>query len=272
MNVKKEQEEVKIPSKEELLGEVEQEVVEEKEEEIPEHSEIEDKAISMGWNPEGVEGKPNLDAEEFVGRQKLYEDIRNLKKQNKRLSGDIDNINKYQDRIKTDERKLVLEELREEKIQALKDEDYDKVADVDDKLANERASQAAEAKDTPDNSPEFEDWIDNNKWYSNDLDLKVEADYLGEKFWKANPEKTLEEVFEYVGQTVRKINPDKFDNSNRKKPSAVEGSGNRSPRTPKTPKYRASDLSSEEQSIMRTMVRTIKGMTEESYLKEYHES
>ena len=267
-------EEVVVPTKEELLGEVtEAEELEGTPDEL-EHdpSEIEQKAMDMGWNPDGVEGKENLSPEEFVGRQKLYDDIRSLKKQNKRQASDIENITKYQDRIKSDERKNVLEELRQEKIQALKDEDYNKVADVDDKIADERSSQAADVKDTPDESTEFKEWLPDNKWYNSDVDLKVEADYLGEKFWKANPEKTLEEVFEYVGKTVRKMNPDKFDNDNRNKPNAVEASGNRPQKRSSKPKYKASDMSSEEQGIMRTIIRTTKGMTEESYLKEYLES
>ena len=271
---------VKIPSKEELLGEVETEEVNEtpeetpeEKEETPEYSDVEKKAMEMGWNPEGVEGKENLNAEEFVGRQKLYDDIRTLKKQNKRLSGDIENINKYQDTIREDERKVVMQELRDRKIQALKDEDYDKVADLDDQIADERGKESQTAATTDGPTPEFKEWVSDNGWYETDIDLKVEADHIGEKYWKANPEKTLEEVFEYVGKTVRKLNPDTFDNGNRNKPSAVEASGNRPARKKETaPKYKVSDLDAESQSIMRTIIRTTKGMTEERYLKEYFES
>ena len=268
-----EKEEVVIPTKEELLGQKDEEVVDE----IADEEEVDpilEQAISMGYNPEGVPGKRNLTPEEFVDRQKLYDDIRNLKKQNKRLNGDIENINKYQDRIRQDERKQVLDELRQNKIKALRDEDYDKVADIDDRIAEERTNQAKEEKNAPVTSPEFDDWVESNTWYNNDIDLKVEADQLGEKYWKANPEKTLDEVFAYVGTTVRKLNPDKFPSSTRRGPAAVEGSGT----TPKVPKkqtaskYKASALSQEEQSIMRTIVRTTKGMTEEKYLKEYFES
>lgn len=38
------------------------------EESTPEYSEIELEAIEHGWNPEGVEGKRNLSAEEFLDR------------------------------------------------------------------------------------------------------------------------------------------------------------------------------------------------------------
>ena len=84
----------------------------------------------------------------------------------------------------------------------------------------------------------------------------------------------MDEVFTYVGTTVRKLNPDKFTSGTRRGPAAVEGSGT-TPKVPKKPiaqKYKASALSPEEQSIMRTIVRTTKGMTEERYLKEYFES
>ena len=272
------EERVRIPTKEELLGEVEtkedEEVVDEEQEEGG-HEEVDpilEKAISMGYNPEGVEGKRNLSPEEFVDRQKLYDDIRNLKKQNKKLAGDVNNLTKYQDRIREDERKQVMEELRRDKIQALKDEDYDKVADIDDKIADERSKSAAtESNENSENSPEFDSWVEDNQWYNKDVDLKVEADMLGEKYWRANPEKDIEEVFEYVGKTIRKLNPDKFENEGRRKPSAVEGGGRRPAKKPKEDKntLKASDLSPEEQSIMRTIVRTTKGMTEEKYLEEY---
>lgn len=261
-------EEVVIPTKEELLG-ANEEVVGEEDAVDP----FLEQAIAMGYNPDGVEGKRNLSPEEFVDRQKLYDDIRNLKKQNKHLKGDIDNITKYQDRIKEKAREEALAEYRREKVQALRDEDYDKVADIDDKIADERARQAKEQKEAPPTSPEFDVWVEDNKWYNDDIDLRVEADQLGEKFWKANPEKSLEDVFEYVGRTVRKLNPDKFDNGKRNSPPAVEGAGTTPKVVKKTSsKYKASDLSQEEQSIMRTIVRTTKGMTEEKYLKEYFES
>ena len=40
--------------------------VEEPIEATPEYTEIEQEAMGFGWNPEGVEGKKNLTAEEFV--------------------------------------------------------------------------------------------------------------------------------------------------------------------------------------------------------------
>lgn len=282
-----EQEEVTIPSKEELLGVVEEtaEAIEEAVEEVdasPEaddYSEVEQEAMALGWNPEGVEGKRNLSAEEFVDRQKLYDDIRALKKQNKRLSGDVENITKYQERrekqVREDERNKLLETLKTQKVQALQEEDYHKVAEIDDQIADERGKAAQEAKEEEaqvrETSPEFDSWVEGNSWYNQDIDLKVEADMLGEKYWRENPEKNLEDVFEYVGKTIRKLNPDKFENQRRKAPSAVESSENRAPRAKSKAKYKASDLPQEEQAIMRTVIRATKGMTEERYLKEYFE-
>lgn len=101
-------EEVVIPSKEELLGikSEDEDLVDIVPDEDPsEYSEIELNAIEKGWNPEGVEGKKNLSAEEFLDRQSLYDDLHSLKRQNKRLATDIENINKYQKSIREDERK-----------------------------------------------------------------------------------------------------------------------------------------------------------------------
>lgn len=72
-------------------GEEEQEV----EQEEQQYSDIEVKAIEMGWNPEGVEGKRNLSAEEFVDRKELYDSIHSLKKQNKRLEEGYEALRKH---------------------------------------------------------------------------------------------------------------------------------------------------------------------------------
>jgi len=51
----------------------------------PEFSEVEQDAMSKGWSPDGVEGKPNLSAEEFVARQPLYDKLHKTDRAMKRV-------------------------------------------------------------------------------------------------------------------------------------------------------------------------------------------
>ncbi len=258
-------EEVKIPSKEELL-EVEEEISTEEGSETDEYSDIEKQAMEMGWSPDGVEGKRNLSAEEFIDRKPLYDDLHTTKKQIKRLQSDIDNITKYQDRIREDERKKVIEELKASKKQALADEDYDKVVEIDEEIASKR-EEAKKEKDTPKNNA-FDQWVSDNKWYHDDSDMRIVADGLGQSYFQQHPEQDLSDVYDYVSKRMREIYPDKFGNTNRSKPASVEGAQRTAIKRNAKSKYSAKDLPEEERQIMRTILRTSK-MTEEDYLKEY---
>lgn len=267
--IKEEEQEVVIPSREELLGVVSGEVDEDtgSDEGDSNYSELEQSAIDKGWNPEGVEGKRNLNAEEFLDRQSLYDDIHSLKRQNKRLLSDIENINKYQSTIREDERKRVLEALKFQKKEALDMGDHGKVIEIDEQIAEERdksKSEQAEAKTNED----FNEWVVDNAWYTEDNELREEADVYGETYWRRNPTKSRNEVYSAVTNYIKRSYKDKFENSNRGKPSPVEP-GTSSPRRQKAKsKVSSADLPADQRSIMKTILRTT-GMTEEQYLKDY---
>ena len=76
-----------------------------------EYTEAELEAIEHGWNPDGAEGKRNLSAEEFMDRQPLYDDIRSLKKQTRKLQDGIEAMKQMQDGIRHRERQQVIAEL-----------------------------------------------------------------------------------------------------------------------------------------------------------------
>jgi len=255
-----EEDEVVIPSKEELLGSTDEV------EEI-EYSEIEQSAIEKGWNPEGVEGKKNLSAEEFLDRQSLYDDLHSLKRQNKRLQSDIENIAKYQKDIREDERRKVIEELKFQKKEALDVGDHDKVIEIDEQLADARETAKREDAEAQTNE-DFDVWVVENAWYNDDSDLRDEADVYGEAYWRRNPTKSRSEVYDAVSKHIKRAYGEKFENPKRAKPSAVEPASG-TPRKPRVKsKYNASDLPADQRSIMKTILRTT-DMTEEQYLKEY---
>lgn len=262
-------EEVKIPTKEELLetidGAEKTESVESAEEVI-DYSEAEQEAISKGWKPEGVEGKRNLSAEEFLDREKFYNDIHNLQRQNKKLQQDLDNLAKFQKKVREDERKRVISELTAKKRQAMEDSDFDKVAEIDTKIFEEMSAKEEEPVVQSNTTEAFSEWVSENRWYNTDSDMREYADTIGVGYANRNPNKTPEEVFEYVTKEVKKHFTEKFGE---KPPSNNKvASTTRTTAKPKGAGITAKELSEEERQIMRTIIRS-GALTEEEYLKEY---
>jgi len=227
-------------------------------------SDIEQEAVTHGWNPEGVEGKANLSAEEFMGRQPLYDDIRSLKKSNRKLQDGIEAVKQMQEGIRQREREKTVAELKQQKRQALEEENYDAVINIDDQIA------AAAVADAPVNNVAFETWVDSNEWYHQDQDMKQYADMIGAGYYQQNPTKDMGSVYEYVEKEVKQRYPDKFDNANRNTPSPVEGAGNGRRGRSAASSHNARDLPEQDRQIMRTIVRS-GAMTEAEYLKEYFE-
>jgi len=223
-------------------------------------SEIEQEAISHGWNPEGVEGKKNLSAEEFMDRQGLYDDIRGLKKQNRKLLDGMEAMKEFQNTIRVKERERVLNELKAAKKVALENENYDAVVQIDDRIAETKAQE------NPPTNTAFEKWIDDNDWYHQDTDMKQYADMIGTGYFQQNPNKSMDDVYLYVSDEVKKRFPDKFGNPKREQPNPVEGASKGRVKTSK--KYSARDLPEHDREIMKTIVRS-GAMTEAAYLKEY---
>lgn len=259
-------EEVVIPTKEELLTPEPEEVVEE----VVEFSEAEQEAISKGWKPEGVEGKKNLTAEEFLDREKFYKSIHNLERQNKKLQQDLDNLAKFQNKVREDERKRVIAELTAQKKQALEDSDFSKVIDIDNQLMEQlTTTEKAESAVQPtqvDVNETFSRWVNDNKWYQTDPELREYADTVGVGYANTHPDMAPEQVYEYVSREVKSRFAEKFGGT--PTPSNKVSTSSRGGNRPKGGTISAKDLSDEERQIMRTVIRS-GALTEEEYLKEY---
>lgn len=260
-----------LPNKEELLtlidGEAEESTLavdtEGEEGESEEYSEIELEAMQHGWKPEGVEGKRNLSAEEFMDRQKLYDDLRVVKKQNKRLQESFEALQKHQEHLLKMEREKVLKELKQQKREALENEEYDKVVEIDDQIMEASKEEEVAA---PQPNVVFEEWVERNSWYNDDPEMREYADTIGKGWYINNPTKTPEEVYAYVEKQTKKHFRDKFEKSS-KEGSPVEGAAKGRKKSTST-KYSERDLPEEAREIMRTLIRA-GATTKEKYLKEY---
>lgn len=236
--------------------------------EQPEYTEVEVEAMEHGWNPEGVEGKRTLTAEEFMDRQPLYDDIRSLKKQLRKTQDGIEAMKKMQDGIRQRAAEEAIAKLKADKRTALEDGDFDAVMDIDDKIAAEKAAKDAE----PQTNEAFEEWVDNNDWYHQNEEMREYADMIGTGYVAQKGDKTPPaQVFAYVEQEVKRRFADKFENPRRKAPqlaeSAAAGRGSGGTRSSGA-KHKAAELPETDRQIMRTIVRS-GAMTEAEYLKEY---
>lgn len=250
-----------MSEKQEQQLELDLEVDQEVQEETPDFSDVELEAMEQGWNPEGVEGKKNLTAEEFLDRKPLYDKIHATEKRMKQILEGMEALKQHNATIAERERAKVIAELKAAKKIALENENYDAVVEIDDKIAEETAR-----KNEPVSNDAFIEWVSENDWYNQDPEMKDYADMIGTGYAGKYPNKQATDVYQYVSQEVKKRFPEKFGNVNRTRPNPVEGAGKG--RTGTSKKYSAKDLPETDRQIMRTIVRS--GiMSEQDYLKQY---
>lgn len=240
-----------------------EEQLEQEQEKTPEYTEIEVEAMEHGWNPEGVEGRRNLTAEEFMDRKPLYDELKSMRKTVKRVRDDFETLKEYHSKQEEKVRERVIAELKAQKATALENDDFEAVVEIDDRLAEAKASKV----ETKTSNVIFEEWVEDNSWYNQDAEMREYADTIGNGYAARNPGKSLDDVYEYVSKTVKKTFPEKFENPKRKQPDMVEGVSKS--RGTKTAKYSVKDLPEDDYKIMKTLLRTGVFDSEEEYLKEY---
>lgn len=234
------------------------------EETPPEYSETELEAIEQGWNPEGVEGKRNLSAEEFLDRKPLYDDLRKTKRSLRKQQEQIEALKKHVEIADERARERALRELDAQKREALEDQNYDAVMAIDKQIRE--TENAPLATDTPAN-PAFDRWREDNDWYDESPEMKDYADMVGNHYAARHPGEDPAKVFEYVTNEVKTRFADKFQNTRRQQPNPVEGAvRGRAPVSKQ--RHSERDLPDEHRQIMNTLV---KGgtMSKEEYLKSY---
>jgi hypothetical protein len=241
---------------------------------------IEDRAREQGWRPkEEFSGDVSkwVSAETFVAKGELIEKIESLGKKLKDSEKTMNMLKEHYSKVKDTEFKNAVAFLKAQKKEAYEQGDVDKIIELDDKIAEFRDTQKrqkeVEASETqPDVHPDFAAWVSDNSWYDKDSEMRGDADAIGASYKKNNPSKTAAEVLEHVTNRVKKLYPEKFQNQNRNRPSAVEGSGTRSGSSRDN-----FSLTDEETKVMQTFIRngiigTNGVMTKEDYIKQVKET
>ncbi len=240
------------------------------EDKAPEYTPIQLKAMEQGWKPkEEFEGDEAefIDAPEFVRRGELFEKIEHQSREMKNMRQALEALKQHNSKIehsayeralkalKDQRRKAILEGEAEQAL-ALEDQ-IDDVTKERERIAREAAKPAVQEVD-----PAFLRWVDQNKWYTNDLAMQAVADRVGLEAASRNLPQA--EVLRKVEEAVREAFPHKFTNPKRERPSAVEAStrGGKSVAT-----STAMQLDEDERRIMRKIVST-GALTEKQYLDQ----
>ena len=225
--------------------------------------EIETQAREMGWKPkEEYEGDPDrwVSAEIYVARAPLYEELERRGKETKRLRQDIEVLKQSYAKMEEAAYKRALTALKEQRKEAILNNEMDRVVEIDDQIEELKEVKPTQPQpNVADIQEKVNVWMTENKWYTEDQDLREYADGVGLSLGKKGL--PPEEVLEQVAQKVKKMFPEKFQ----KKPTAPKVEMTPSGGKPK-PADRV-ELTEDEKKSMRTFVR--QGlMTEEQYIEQ----
>ena len=237
-------------------------------------SDVEKRAIEMGWRPKTEfqgEEEDFVDAKEFVSRRPLFDKIERQSHEIKEVRKALKALTEHHQKVKEAEFKEAVEFLKSEKKKALEEGDADRLIEIDDQIAEAKAKEIVATREqetkaqTP--HPEFVKWVQENPWYVSDGELRVTADQIGTAYAAANPDSAPMEVLKYVKNRLKKLYPEKMGtiNPNRERPSSVEGSSNAPTRDTKARDN--FELTEDEKRVMNTFVR--QGiLTKEQYIAD----
>lgn len=277
----------------------------------------EKKARTLHWAPlEEWRGDPEdwVPAKEFVQRQKLYDRIDSLKdaikSQKREFEADFQVVSKAVTEMNAQAYKKALSELKTQRALAVEDRNVEAVEALDEEIQTtsdnlkvaEKASKEAPKRQTIEESADYKDWKQSNKWFDENSEMRDDAIAIGVGFAAKNPNKTEKEVYAYTTERIQKMYPENFKKAKsnteneeegeeivettprRKQVANVEGASG--PRQRETSgkagrKTTVADLDEQQRAVMKTLIKRNvfkdaaaknKRTQEEEYLAQYQEN
>ena len=201
-------------------------------------SEVDEETLAeakrQGWVPQSDYNGPEdrwVDADTFVKKGKEINAL--LRKDNEFLKREVSEMKTTMMEFKkfhadTEKRAYdrAMLDLRDQKKEAINTGDGDKVLQIDDaidELKQARAIEKVEVRPSNQPDPTFVQWNEDNPWFGKDTELTEEANLIGEVIKRKQPTLIGEAFLDEVTKRVKKAYPEKFTNSNRGRPSPVEG-------------------------------------------------
>ena len=230
-----------------------------------EYTEAEQKAMEKGWKPESEWTGPSEEwrsAKEYLDRSSFFEKINSQKKE-------LEEMRRFQQEAKEHLRKLRehqeqerLDRLNYQKRTALEENDIEGVlaADKNIRIVEQELTTITQPKQeanyTADEDQMFNEWKDDNQWYETDTELRTLADALGMSYRQANPNALPQDVYNYVTEKVKTVNPNKFSPSTKNPQSRSPNSTTQQPVRSNTKHGKTfRDLNEDQYSIGKKFVR-----------------
>lgn len=288
---------VKIPTKEELLGTTEDGEVEgddtQQADTKPqsgkqwEPTPDEEIAMTQGWVPKH-EWKGDIDewrpAKEFNQRGELFNRIKSQTREISELRAAMQMLVNKQSQQYVKGVEDTLAKLKRDRKTAAAENDMETVVAISEKIdevseAHRQAKQEAaqNAKATASTAPvgpsdTFVAWHQRNDWYGKDKVLSRFAESEGEEFRATHPNATEADMLAHVEGKVKA----EFSHRFRKAPPSPDGDGRQSNRGRGSSQGNdysevEAQMSDVEQQIMKTILKTTK-MSKADYLKQYAEA
>ncbi len=191
------------------------------------------KAEKMGWSPKDqFKGDPAKwrPADEFVERGEnmlplVKAQVKRQEREIAELKAGMKQIAEYHDKTAQREYAKALQELREQRAEAIAKGDgaaFDKVDGEIDKLKKDLETKAAPAQQKDDNDPLFQEWLSRNRW-AEDAEMQLVGEAIAKGLMSKGEKATGLDLLDLVTKEVKRRYPEKFENPRRNTAAAVEG-------------------------------------------------
>ena len=232
---------------------------------------IEEQARNQGWKPydewieEGNDPNNWVNPEVYLVKGEFIQKLKNQSRKITELERTLNDLSDHHKKVAEIEYEKALQSLKQQKAQALEDEDYDKVVEIDEKLHETKQEYDQQASSNNQNSstnPQFEEWISRpeNQWYVQDNVLRRQADALADEYMSQNQNATFDDIVKHVETQLATELPERFNRSRGGQSggnpgpvaeSSVSGSQGRGRRK----RFGAKDLNQEQKKVGERFVR-----------------
>jgi len=201
---------------------------------------VDDKARELGWRPREEWDGPTtgwMDSEEFLARNDrlkkkadpiAQKEITRLETKLSEMETSLTDLTRMYTNAEKRGYDRALKDITKRQEKAVEEGDTDafKAAQAEaDELKQEMAEGKPEAK-APSTSAMYDSFVKQNDWYNDDEEMTVYADQVAPVVArKLGIKQETPEFYERVAEAVKRKFPDKFENPNRKRASAVEAGG-----------------------------------------------
>lgn len=239
----------------------------------PAAPDIEAQARAQGWKPlEEFGGDPRkwVEARVWVENAPLVAQVKAHKQKIREQNRALEAAQQHYARVHEVAYNKALQDLAEQKRQAVMEQDVAKVEQLDMERARIEVERMKAPAPTVTVDPSYQEWIDANPTIVGDPQLKSFAIAYEQTLLTTEPD--IDKRLEATTQAVRAAFPDRFKNGRRQQPPVVEGSQTSvSPNGNGSKKFGVSDLSADERTVMNRLVSS-GVLTAEQYIKDIQEA